>query len=182
MTTGSSGPLSQQVGDVADAAAGAQRLVLGDVVDPQPERGPVTDAVPEDLRPVRRGEHHVVDAGGAGPRQQVVQERHAGVGSIGFGVFTVSGRSRVPWPPTSSTASVIDAPVSSVGSVTAASADEVDRAGGPRVGREVRRRRGLPGELLGPRDARAATAWPGAAGRRAGPRSAVAMLSASGSV
>ena len=34
-------------------------------------------------------------------------------GSIGFGVVTVSGRSRVPWPPTSSTASSTPAIVGS---------------------------------------------------------------------
>ena len=63
---------------VGDAAAGAQRLVLDDVVDLQAELGPVAELRLEHRRLVRGAQHDVLDARRGDPRQQVGQERQPG--------------------------------------------------------------------------------------------------------
>jgi hypothetical protein len=72
------GVVAQVVGDVGDAAAGAQRLFLGDVVDLQAQLGTVAELGLEDLRLVRRAQHDVFDARRGDPRQQVGEERQPG--------------------------------------------------------------------------------------------------------
>ena len=64
--------------DVGDAAAGAERLLLDDVVDLQAELRSVTELGLEHLRLVGRAEHDVLDARRGDPRQQVGQERQTG--------------------------------------------------------------------------------------------------------
>ena len=64
--------------DVADAAAGAQRLVLDDVLDLQAERRAVAEVVGEGLGQVGRAEHDPPHARRAGTREQVGEERDAG--------------------------------------------------------------------------------------------------------
>ncbi len=71
------GPGVEPVGDVADGAAGAEGLLLGDVLEVEPEVGAVTEVRLEDLGEVRGGHHHVFDAGGAGAGQLVGEEGDA---------------------------------------------------------------------------------------------------------
>ncbi len=71
---------AQPAGDVADAAAGAQRLGLLDVLQLDAERLPVAEVAGEDAGLVGRPEHDVCDAGVADAREQVREERNAGRG------------------------------------------------------------------------------------------------------
>ena len=64
--------------DVGDPAAGAQRLVLDDVVDLQAQLRAVAELRLEDARLVGGAEHDVLDAGRGDPGQQMGQERQPG--------------------------------------------------------------------------------------------------------
>ncbi len=68
----------QAGGDVADGAAGAQRLLLGDVLQVQSERRPVTEIRLEHFGEVGRGQHDVLHTRGAGARQLVGEEGDTG--------------------------------------------------------------------------------------------------------
>ena len=72
------GARAQPGGDVADGAARAERLLLGDVLQVEPERGAVAEVRLEDLGQIGRGQHDVLDARRPGPRQLVREERDAG--------------------------------------------------------------------------------------------------------
>lgn len=63
--------------DVADRAAGAEWLLLGDVLQMQSEARAVTEVRLEDLGEVRGGEHDVLDARSSRPGQLVGEERDA---------------------------------------------------------------------------------------------------------
>ncbi|CAM5538707.1 hypothetical protein STANM309S_00859 [Streptomyces tanashiensis] len=67
----------QSRGDVAYRAAGAEGLLLGDVLQAQAEVRAVTEVGLEDLGQVGGGEHDVLHAGGAGPGQLMGQEGDA---------------------------------------------------------------------------------------------------------
>ncbi|PQM49647.1 hypothetical protein C1Y40_00123 [Mycobacterium talmoniae] len=74
------GVVAQLVGDVGDAAAGAQRLGLGHVLDLQTQLGAVPEFGLEHPGLIRRAQHDVLDAGGGDPRQQVGDKRQPGGG------------------------------------------------------------------------------------------------------
>ena len=90
---------------VTNCSPSAERFRLVDVAEFNAQRASVTEVIDEDLRPIRRGQDYVANAGLAQVRDLVSKKGTPATGSIGLGVVTVSGRSRVPCPPTSSTAS-----------------------------------------------------------------------------
>ena len=97
--------MPQLAGDVGDAAAGAQRLVLGDVLDLQAELGAVAE-----LDSNTPALYDVPSTTCSMPASAMrdsrwVRNGRPAVGSIGLGAESVNGRSRVPWPPTRTTAS-----------------------------------------------------------------------------
>jgi len=86
--------------DIADGTAGAERFVLGDVLQVEPERGPVAE--------VRLD---VASTTWSTPAARAlaswwVRKGTPAAGTMGLGVCTVSGRSRLPLPPTKRIASV----------------------------------------------------------------------------
>ena len=106
--TGSSGPECRRGGDVADRAAGAERLLLGDVLDVQAERRNRRRSTARRPRPGRRWRGRCARRPAALARASWwVRNGTPAAGTMGFGVCTVSGRSRVPLPPTRRIASVI---------------------------------------------------------------------------
>jgi len=76
---------AQQRGGVPDAAAGAERLRLVDVVDRQAELGAVAECLGEHLGPVGGRQHHVRDPALRRHRQLVREERHPGRGQQRLG-------------------------------------------------------------------------------------------------
>ena len=74
----------QFVEDVADTAAGAQRLVFGDVAHAQAQLRTVAVVLAEDLGLERGAEHDVADTGRPDTGQQMGQERQPGGGQHRF--------------------------------------------------------------------------------------------------
>ncbi len=72
------GVVPQLVRDVGDPAAGAERLVLDDVLDLQAELRSVTELGLEHARLVGGAEYDVLDACRGDPGQQMGQERQTG--------------------------------------------------------------------------------------------------------
>ena len=85
ISTGSSGRGVQPRGHVADGAAGAERLLLGDVLEVEAQRRAVAEVRLEDLGEVGRGEHDVLDARRSCPCQLVREERYTGRRHHGLG-------------------------------------------------------------------------------------------------
>ena len=69
---------AQARGRVADAAAGAERYLLLDVLKLQPERGPVAEPLGEHRRAIRGGQHHPGDPGRSRTGQLMREERYPG--------------------------------------------------------------------------------------------------------
>ena len=67
----------ERVGDVADRARRAERLVLGHVAEPDPEPLAVAEHGLEELGAVRRRQHDVVHARVGELGDLVLEERHA---------------------------------------------------------------------------------------------------------
>ena len=70
------GSTAQPRSDIANTTTGAHRLGLGDVFEVETERRTVTEMRLEGLRPIRRGEHHMIDTGRLRPGQLMGKERH----------------------------------------------------------------------------------------------------------
>ena len=69
------GVVAQPRRDVGDAAAGAQRVLLGHVFDLQAQLGPVAELLLERRGVVRRAKDDVLDTGRGDPGQQMGEER-----------------------------------------------------------------------------------------------------------
>ena len=70
------GPVAQLGRHVGDTATGTPGLLLHHVLDLEAQLGTVAEFLLEHLRLVRGAQHHVADARGGDPREQVGQERH----------------------------------------------------------------------------------------------------------
>ena len=93
----------ERVPGVADGAAGAERHRLDDVADADAEPFAFAEDLLDAARLVIEAEDHLVDLRDlpAGDRSGNRGTADSGSGTIGFGVWTVNGRSRVPLPPAS---------------------------------------------------------------------------------
>jgi hypothetical protein len=89
---------AKQVVDVPDGSGGVERLLLDDVLELDAVRRSVSEILLENFGSRMR-------------ENRWLKYGVPAVGSIGFGAERVSGRSRVPFPPTSTTASALTSDV-----------------------------------------------------------------------
>ena len=71
------GVVAQHRRNIGDTATGSERLVLGDVIELQPQLRAVTELGLERAWLVGRSQNHMVDTGLGDPRQKVGQKRQA---------------------------------------------------------------------------------------------------------